>query len=398
MNKTYMPHQPLNKNEPIASQACSIPSRYQTFVVDNSDRKGFNSGTRRFHETELNDTPGPGHYNPSNHEIKKALLARYKCAKNYAKKPKVKSKSANANYTHRRRSGSVNEDLSLHSSFDRNNQIYDETLTASKFQTPGPNNYNIAKPLLDRKDFHRAHSSSFQSVRRNTNLFSTPAPNHYDPKSSIGMSISSPFRSNTLRCNETMNAAGIMASTNTKSTNKNNIPREKRVPSPTHYLIRDSVTKQNDRAPTSCFKSTTNRSEICYKTTKGAFYKDTSETSNKNPGPGSYGQISSWGKLCQEHSLKNMQKKGHYLAISAPAIPLPPNKPNPGPGHYELVDYSGPMKKDRGSSMFSSNTDRWHKELRNVYISKQAPGPASYNPKGIPKQSFIFNSDSRWIS
>lgn len=46
--------------------------------------------------------------------------------------------------------------------------------------------------------------------------------------------------------------------------------------------------------------------------------------------------------------------------------------------------------------MFSSNTDRWHNELRNVYISKQAPGPASYNPKRIDKQSFIFNSDNLW--
>ena len=200
------------------------------------------------------------------------------------------------------------------------------------------------------------------------------------------MSISSPFRSDTLRASDLSNAKKV--------------PREKRVPSPTHYLIRDSVTKPKERAPTSCFKSTTHRSEIMYKTTKGAYYKDTSETSNKNPGPGSYGEVSRWGRLAQENRLKNNQsnKKGHYLAISAPAIPLPPNKPNPGPGHYELVDYQGPEKKERGSSMFNSNTDRWHNELRNIYISKQAPGPASYNPKGIPKQSFIFNSDSRWIS
>ena len=85
MNRTLMPHQPLIKNQPIASPACSIPSRYQTFVIDNSDKKGFNSGTRRFQETELTDTPGPGHYNSKNHEIEKILLARHKFAKQYSK-------------------------------------------------------------------------------------------------------------------------------------------------------------------------------------------------------------------------------------------------------------------------------------------------------------------------
>ena len=57
-------HNPLPTNRPIAAPSCSIPSRFQTYVVDTADKKGFNSGTRRFNPLELvgPDTPGPGHY------------------------------------------------------------------------------------------------------------------------------------------------------------------------------------------------------------------------------------------------------------------------------------------------------------------------------------------------
>ena len=155
----------------------------------------------------------------------------------------------------------------------------------------------------------------------------------------------------------------------------------------------------NPRAPTSCFLSTTGRSEISYKKGKGAFYKDTSSTSNSTPGPGSYGNIRPPCKWNDENNqFKNYSKKGHYLAISAPAIPLPPAKSFPGPGEYELVDYNGPKREARSSSMFSSNTDRWHRDKRYAFISKGLPGPADYNPKGIDKQSFIFNYGRRFIN
>lgn len=432
MNRTLMPHQPLIKNQPIASPACSIPSRYQTFVIDNSDKKGFNSGTRRFQETELTDTPGPGHYNSKNHEIEKILLARHKFAKQYsknykkhiAKNIKVSSnnnnQNTNRNYQARSSSSSVGQtsaqiqrsmmkkmngtsrsksamSKSAKSSGPytnpiKNTNLYDTALISSKFQTPGANCYNIAKSLSDRKDFSRAHSSSFQSVRGQRNQFLTPAPNVYKPKSDQGTAISSPFRSSTLRDGAFGN-------------NGKSLPREKRVPSPTHYLINDNMTKAGDRAPRGCFKSKTARSEIASKAPRAAYYKDTSQVANRNPGPGSYGELSDWNdKYAKTHNLhrNNLNPhgsfKGHYLAISAPAIPLPPLKPLPGPGHYDIIDYQGPNKKNAGSSMFTSNTDRWHNEKRSNFTSSLAPGPASYNPKGNKnKKSFMFNADRLWV-
>jgi len=349
MNRgTMMHHQPLLKDQPIASTGCSIPSRYQTFILDNSDRKGFNSGTRRFQNIDITDTPGPGHYNQTTQIVPKSFNAG-------RRKKKAAEKSYSEIVARNTGSGLTN-----------------------RFQTPGPNNYNVSKPMSMRKDHHRANSSSFQSVRRYGKNFCTPAPNAYQPKNlETQATISSCFKSTSKRAEDVQNKPN------------------QRVPSPTHYLLRDRVTKSNDRAPTSCFVSTTNRTEISHKTAKGAFYTDTNATVNSNPGPGSYGNISKW--VNRESDDPRAMRRGHYLAISAPAIPLPPSKSLPGPGQYELVDYYGP-KHARSSSMFSSNTDRWCDEQRSSYIAKGLPGPASYNPKGVAKQSFIFNADRRWIN
>lgn len=344
-----MHHQPLIKDQPIASNGCSIPSRYQTFIVDNSDRKGFNSGTRRFQNVDITDTPGPGHYKQDSKVVPKSFNVGKRRRKGH-------TKSYTEIVTQNTKSG-----------------------VTARFQTPGPNNYNVSKPMSMRKDHHRANSSSFQSVRRYGKQFSTPAPNSYQPRNLESQAqISSCFKSTSKRAEDVQNKPN------------------QRVPSPTHYLLRDKVTKSNDRAPRSCFVSTTNRAEISYKTAKGAFYADTSATVNTNPGPGSYGNIAKW--INPDGSHPSRMRRGHYLAISAPAIPLPPSKALPGPGQYELVDYDGPIQQPRSSSMFSSNTDRWCDESRMSYISKGLPGPASYNPRRINKQSFIFNADRRWIN
>lgn len=58
---------------------------------------------------------------------------------------------------------------------------------------------------------------------------------------------------------------------------------------------------------------------------------------------------------CNLHLCSNK----HYLCISAPAMPLPPLEPMPGPGHYNVVDYEGPPKHYMSSSAFVSTTSRW---------------------------------------
>jgi hypothetical protein len=356
-----MHHTPLLKDQPVASNGCSIPSRYQTYIVDNSDQKGFHSGTKRFQNFDISETPGPGHYNQEDNTILKVREGKNE-----------QIKKAHAQQARNRKNHTKNKSISE----------YQGTQESIRFQTPGPNNYNVAKPMSMRKDHHRANSSSFQSVRTNRSKFNTPGPNQYQPKRPQQQSISSCFKS-------TSQARAVLGQ-----------QKNQRVPSPTHYLIKSNL--DDPRAPTSCFKSTTGRSEISYKTAKGAFYKDTKATSNSTPGPGSYGNISKWGKHKGDHggSFMENQKRGHYLAISAPAIPLPPSKSLPGPGEYELVDYNGPRREARGSSMFSSNTDRWHRDRRYAYISKGLPGPADYNPKeeSRKKQSFIFNYGRRFIN
>ena len=65
----------------------------------------------------------------------------------------------------------------------------------------------------------------------------------------------------------------------------------------------------------------------------------------------------------------------HYLCISAPAMPLPPLEPMPGPGHYNVVDYEGPPKHYMSSSAFVSTTSRWSGGAPG---EEDLPGPGKY--------------------
>jgi hypothetical protein len=87
-------------------------------------------------------------------------------------------------------------------------------------------------------------------------------------------------------------------------------------------------------------------------------------------------------------------RRRHYLAISAPAIPIPPEAPLPGPGAYDLRDFSENEKKYMSSAAFVSNTSRW--VIDTAFAEKQ-PGPASYMPHLPVKQSFNFNFERKWI-
>ena len=64
----------------------------------------------------------------------------------------------------------------------------------------------------------------------------------------------------------------------------------------------------------------------------------------------------------------------HYLCISAPAMPIPPADPTPGPGHYEVVDYGGPAKHYMSGSVFVSSTSRWSGD---ILSTEDTPGPGN---------------------
>lgn len=82
------------------------------------------------------------------------------------------------------------------------------------------------------------------------------------------------------------------------------------------------------------------------------------------------------------------------MAISAPAVPMAPELPLPGPGAYNVRDFKEPEKKYMSSAVFVSSTSRWFGA--NIPNAPN-PGPANYSPAKQAKQSFHYNYDKKWI-
>jgi len=128
---------------------CSIPTKYQTYVINNSeDKKGFRSKSKRFLET-FNDTPGPGTYQTfegsSNPSFGKKGTGGF--ASRSKRMPKYSQKSC-----------------------------------------PNPTSYNLPRDLNNRRDFNKSYSSSFQKpIAKETKYSVTrkPAPNQYNTSKGI---------------------------------------------------------------------------------------------------------------------------------------------------------------------------------------------------------------------
>ena len=88
----------------------------------------------------------------------------------------------------------------------------------------------------------------------------------------------------------------------------------------------------------------------------------------EGPGPADYRPI-----LSPPHHSRNnpYHNQKHYLCISAPAIPLPPCRPPPGPGHYETQQPSEIKSKLVSGAVFKSTTSRWGKQP----TDDSQPGP-----------------------
>lgn len=321
----------LHKGHGIAAASASIPSKYQTIVTNNSDKKGFNSRAKRFSsDYYVTDAPGPGNYQCRHDAIEKFSTS-------YSKK----GTGTFASKTKHRTLQNLNP-------------------------TPGAGSYDVPSYLLSRKDFNKANSSSFHlpiAVTKDNMMISrseAPAPNVYMVKDyssakNTAIAAEAAFKSRTKR--QSIQAGNT------------------RIPSPSHYNVQDNILKPGTKAPVSCFRSTTKRNVI--------------EHISKVPGPGTYKPFET---IVQPDKLILPRK--HYLCISAPAMPLPAPVENPGPGTYELVDYEGPPKHYMSSSVFVSNTSRWS---FGQLPSKENPGPATYRPERVGKQSFIYNANNRWI-
>ncbi|XP_053432104.1 O(6)-methylguanine-induced apoptosis 2 isoform X3 [Nycticebus coucang] len=146
-----------------------------------------------------------------------------------------------------------------------------------------------------------------------------------------------------------------------------------KAPAPGHYNVNESLVKRSPKILMSCFKS---------KTERGL------KLTSTGPGPGYYSPND--GTKVQR---KTLIPKNPILNFSAQPSSLPPKLPLPGPGQYEIVDYTGPPKHFISSASFVSNTSRWTLAPTQPGL----PGPATYRPEFPGKQSFLYNEDNKWI-
>ncbi|KAM4701587.1 O(6)-methylguanine-induced apoptosis 2 [Discoglossus pictus] len=317
----------LQKGFRIPTTPSSIPTKYQTVFIPETERKGFSSGAQRFsYRINQNENPGPGSYN-------------------------VCQTSMDADNVSLSKKGTGGFPSKVHRS------TFDKIAC-----TPAPNTYYMQDVLLSRKDFSKNNSSMFQQpiVTAVTDVKNiNPAPNQYD----ASITYCHP--------NNNVSAHAAFASKTKRELVKVN---HLKGPSPCHYTVNESFVKTAPKIIVSSFKSKTSR--------------NTMNQTTENPGPAAYDPYGT-----PEVGKKIIFPRKHYLCFSAPAVPLPKSSSPPGPGHYEIVDYKGPPKHYISTAVFVSNTSRWSGDISGQDI----PGPGSYYPDVPGKQSFLYNSDKKWI-
>ncbi|CAB3979660.1 Hypothetical predicted protein [Paramuricea clavata] len=326
----------LHRGHGTVAASSSIPSKYQTIVVDNSERKGFLSRAKRFQElVAVNENPGPGTYKgyeQSNHEI----------SPSYSKRGTGTFASKMTRFNKEQRA----------------------------FAQPGPGEYEPLKPPV-KSDFNKANVTSnfhlpIAMPSDERKQLQAPAPNSYKISKATGkvahdnnVSACAAFKSNSKR-----------QSFITSKTAAN-------LPSPCQYNVKEELLHKSSTGASASFKSTTERKMTC--------------TPDLGPGPGSYNPYNTRKEKRKGYKFQRQ----HYLSISAPAFALPEVEPAPGPGHYNLVNYEGEGKRYMSSSMFVSTTSRWNPTWE---AETEVPGPTSYRPRRVGKQSFIYNPSRKWIS
>uniref|UniRef100_A0A8D2KV17 Sperm tail PG-rich repeat containing 1 n=1 Tax=Varanus komodoensis TaxID=61221 RepID=A0A8D2KV17_VARKO len=186
----------------------SIPVKFHTQWIPSSEKKGFNSQTKRFPYIE-NENPGPGFYN-------------------------VTHQSALLNNVSQSRKGTC-----FFPSLDT--RIARQRIPSY----PAANAYELPPTLQSKRDFSLGYSSMFQQpIARKISKRSTPAPNQYH--------VSMDF------CKQSCNS-GSKAVFSSRTKRELSLDRKEHVPSPCHYQINDSLIRQSPAVLVSCFKSRTSR-------------------------------------------------------------------------------------------------------------------------------------------
>ena len=303
----------------------SIPSKYQTYVIVNNEKKGFNSRQCRFSDYDyITENPGPGSY-----VNKLSMISNSEGKTSWSKKGLGSFASSTKRFNARHRGTVV-----------------------------GPGSYEHSAPS---SDFNRAVTSSFHKpicTGKKEDIVGPP-PNQYNPAplaKTVPSAVAS-FKSKTSR-NAPLSAGRAEC------------------PAPGSYEVNDTVIKTTVNPMNSVFNSKVKRQikEI--------------EQPSLVPGPGSY------DPYLHPETESTPFYRLHYLAISAPAMPLPKAKPIPGPGAYDIVNYGGPKKSGVASANFLSTLPRGTALEPYKHVS---PGPAAYKPGSGGKHSFIYNFKGRWI-
>ncbi|XP_034976196.1 O(6)-methylguanine-induced apoptosis 2 isoform X2 [Zootoca vivipara] len=194
--------------EPKGLSCCSIPFKFQTTVISNSERKGFNSQTKRFPYIE-NENPGPGFYD-------------------------VIDQSTLLNNVSQSRKGTC-----FFPSLDT--RIARQRI----HNFPAANAYNLPPTLISKRDFSLGYSSMFQRpIARKISKRSTPAPNQYN----VSVDLSNKGRN-----------TGAKSVFSSKTKRALALGSKEHVPSPCHYRVKDSFIRQAPTVLVSCFRSKTSR-------------------------------------------------------------------------------------------------------------------------------------------
>ncbi|XP_026558391.1 O(6)-methylguanine-induced apoptosis 2 [Pseudonaja textilis] len=224
---------------------------------------------------------------------------------------------------------------------------------------PASNAYDISPTLHAKKDFSLGYSSMFHPpFARKIAKKTGPAPNQYN--------IAVDF------CKQNCSAKSVFSS---KTKRTISCSSKERWPSPCHYRIKDSLIRASPPVLVSCFRSKTGR---------------TTDPETLSPGPAAYQQPLET-PIGPSKRFSGLRKC--ILNFSAPAVPPPQNPPLPGPGQYDLVDYTAPSKHYISSAVFVSNTKRWTGDK----LHKGIPGPGAYNIPIPQKQSFMYNVSNKWV-
>lgn len=285
----------LHKGHGVVAATSSIPSKYQTIVTDNSDRKGFSSQAKRFQaESHFTDAPGPGSYIGHIKVDNNSTSFSKKGTGGFASKSKRQTKYLMSN-------------------------------------APGPGIYALPSLLTSQKDFNKSGTTGnfhkpIANVVNDDPKHQKPAPNAYDVQNS--------------KYGKTNNVSADYAFKSQTKRELINLKEAKQKPAPGQYEVNDRLLHDSVKIPFSSFKSTSKRQMAA--------------DPPLVPGPGAYRP----GETV-DPAKKQLFPRKHYLCISAPAMPLPETPPSPGPGSYEVVDYEGPSKHYMSGAAFVSTTSRW---------------------------------------